>query len=189
MVRDHYESAYGSCEVELLLDYEERREDIARGQYRPFWCPSCGRTHNFRRLPEDEASEHRLSAAEPASVPNDAERDDDGQAIFSTDFSDANPGGSTSEDRHAESKPDDSAAVEATDESPEAVRVETSPVDPSNYTVAELKEKLADEDYDWNLPALRGCYESEVSGKARDTAIEAIERKMDSISPDEEVSA
>lgn len=176
MTTDHYESAYGECDVHLSIDYTERDDTIKKAQFRAFWCPACGRNHNFRLLPDDEVEgNHRLANAEPSSVPDDAKRDEDGEAVlgeFSTESSESDSGGEPAEDTQAE--PDSAGDTDEDGEVP----VESPPIDPGQSTVSELEDKLQDEDYDWNAAALRGLYESEVNGKARSTALDAIDSRL-----------
>lgn len=56
--------------------------------------------------------------------------------------------------------------------------IETPPFDPADKTVDELEAALEDDDYDWNAAALRGLREAEVDGKARDTALDAIDERL-----------
>lgn len=58
------------------------------------------------------------------------------------------------------------------------VAVESSPIDPTDYTVSELEDALKDDGYDWNKPALRGLLEAERNGDNRATAISAINDKQ-----------
>jgi len=194
MPTDHYESAYGSCTTELSIDYTEREGTTAPSQYRAFWCPACGRNHNFRLLPDDEEDDHRLAGAEPETVPDDAERDEDGEAVLvesdeeppeaeesGVDFTEegepegSNPGGSADESEEQMGLDE----LDSSDAEGDEVRVESSPIDPGDYTVPELEERLEDESYDWNPASLRGAYEAEVNGKGRSTALEAISTELD----------
>ena len=54
------------------------------------------------------------------------------------------------------------------------VPIASSPIDPTDLTVDELRDALDDEDYDWDAAALRGLRESEVYGDERQTALETI---------------
>jgi len=67
--------------------------------------------------------------------------------------------------------------MESSDTDPAPV-TETPPVDPADLTVSELKEALADEDYDWNRAALLGLREAEKDAQERSTALDAIEERL-----------
>lgn len=75
---------------------------------------------------------------------------------------------------------DEADAGEApSDGEAEAPPTETSPIDPSEYSVDELRDALEDEDYDWTDAALRGLREAEADGEGRTTALEAIDKALE----------
>ena len=51
-------------------------------------------------------------------------------------------------------------------------------IDAGAHTVDELEELLASDDHDWTVETLREVYAAEVDGKARTTALDAIERRL-----------
>lgn len=59
--------------------------------------------------------------------------------------------------------------------------VESPPVDPTELTVSELTEALDDENYQWNVAALRDLLEAEEAGQNRTTAIQAIKDKINEL--------
>lgn len=192
MTTDHYESAYGECETELSIDYTEQEPTVADAQYRSFWCPACGRTHNFRKLDSDETGDHRLAGAEPAEPtkePLSGESDPE-----ETGSPDANPGGSAdtsdssddqigldeleadeSQSRSEETEQEDEEVQEETVDD----RVEAPPIEPADFTVGELENELDVVEYEWTPAKLRGLYEAEGNGKARSTALDAIGSKLE----------
>lgn len=56
--------------------------------------------------------------------------------------------------------------------------LESPPFNPSDLTVSELKDRLEDDDYDWNQRCYLGLLEAEERGKNRTTAIDAITEKI-----------
>jgi hypothetical protein len=79
-------------------------------------------------------------------------------------------------DQLLESHPYD--VVETTnDDGADSEPVESPPVDPTTLTVDELEEALANEDYDWNVPALHGLRRAESNGDDRSGAHDAIDEK------------
>lgn len=171
MTTDHYESAYASCTTTLTVTFDDSDRNMKESQYRAFWCPACERQHNFLKVTEDADITDLHGVEEPGSggttpggstAETTTQQGDEGN-------SDENRGTSESTDSSSGDDPDTAEPLE----------VESSPIDPGQYTVPELKDRLDSDEYDWNAAAYRGCYKSEVNGKARKTALQAIGDHID----------